>query len=183
MDFFSPVLCLSLLLSVGGAGFLFAAWRQKQSTPLLVSLGWGALLVSLVTWSRLLGVEFGITYALIALSLVAWLLVGFSLDASRVKLNKQPSLPLSWPSLRTLGKHTGLLMLTVVLAGAVSAFVGVGVLRVLPMARVDTVIVSILLFPLIWGGLSYWYCAAERLLKPVLVSLGMGALGALAIFL
>ncbi|WP_439134824.1 hypothetical protein [Pseudomaricurvus sp.] len=179
----SLILCLSLLLSAGGVGCLFAAWRQKPSTPFPVSLGWGLLIVSLYTWSRLLGVEFGIAYALIALSLVAWLLVGVTVDGSRTKLNEQPSVALSRPSLRTLGKHTALLLLTVVLAGAVSALVGVGMLRLLPMERVNTIIVSILFFPLIWGGLSYWYCAAERLLKPVLVSLGAGALGALAIFL
>ncbi|MBU3068373.1 hypothetical protein KOI40_01010 [Aestuariicella sp. G3-2] len=181
MDIFSPV--LSLLLSAGGVGCLYAAWRQKQSAPLLIAFGWGGLLVSLVTWSGLLGVEFGVTYALIALSLVAWLLVGLSAGSSRVKLKAKPSLPLSRPLLRTLGKHTGLLFLAVVLAGVVAAFVGVGVLRVLPMERANTVIVSILLFPLVWGGLSCWYCAAERLLKPVLISVAAGALGALAIFL
>lgn len=179
----SLILCLSLLLSAGGVGCLFAAWRQKHSTPLLIALGWGLLILSLVAWGRLLGAEYGVTYALIALSLVAWLLIGVTLKGSRLSSNTQLSVPLSRPSLRTLGKHTGLLLLTVLLAGIVSAFVGVGALRVLPMERANTVVVSILLFPLLWGALAYWYCAAERLLKPVLISLGAGALGALLIFL
>ncbi len=179
----SPLLALvCLLLSSSGVGCLYFSWRRKLSSGLWVSLGWLLLATSLLSWSQLLGVEFGVSYALLVLSLVAWLLALASLDRSRVNRQQLTSHPLSRPTWRTLGKHSGLMLLTVGVAGSSAALVSVGLLRLLPMQPVNTIVVAVLLLPLLWGLLAYWFCATEHLLKPTLVTVAAGALGALLVF-
>lgn len=139
-------LLLGLLCGTGGVVCLWRSWRARQSrSPLLMPLGWALLLLSCVPWCYALGIEFGLAYALMSMTLLAWAVIAATADSGPVAALEQEQQPLRWPAWRTLGRHSGLFLLVVPVAGVVSALVCVGAVRLLPWQPANSLIVVIVL--------------------------------------
>lgn len=177
-------LLLGILCGAAGVICLWRSWRARQSrSPLLMPLGWALLLLSCVPWCYALGIEFGLAYALMSMTLLAWAVIAATADSGPVAALEQERQPLRWPAWRTLGRHGGLFLLVVPVAGVVSALACVGAVRWLPWQPANSLIVVIVLQPVVWGALAYWFTAAPRLWRPVVTALVAGAAGAALVFL
>lgn len=178
------LLMLAALGSAGGVVCLWWSWRAREPKPrLLKPLGWALLMLACLPWSRALGVEFGLAYALMVMTLAAWLLVIATAATGPAAAPEQVAQRLHWPTWRSLVRHTGLFLLVVPVAGVASALACVGAVRLLPWQPANSLTVVIVLQPLIWGALAYWFTAAPRIRRPLAASVLAGTAGAALIFL
>lgn len=71
---------LAVLASASGLGILYMNWRRRMPRSRLITWvpAWALIFVSAPLWSFAHGLEFGVCYAVIALALLAWGLIGVS---------------------------------------------------------------------------------------------------------
>lgn len=162
-------LFLAALCSLCGVGGLYASWRGYWPRRLTVPGAWCLLVLSCVFWVRGLGAEFGSFYALISISLCAWLAVAFNYETRRLRPEKPrgPSRKVL-PDSHSLTHNVMLFLFAVPLAGAAAILFSVWLVRLLPWADVNAMVLGIVLMPVFWGVASYWVCAAARPLRPAL---------------
>ena len=90
---------------------------------------------------------------------------------------------LSRPGLKAWLRHSGLFLLSVPAAGLITLLLSAALVLALPWSLPAQAAVAIFVYPVLWGGLSAWVCAQERLLKPTLVSAGLLACSGLLLYL
>ena len=105
-----------------GVVLLYSSWAKILSARLrLFMVGWLLIAVSSVLWIEAAGVEYGSVYFIAALPLGAWLVVGYRAKV-RSTIDVVPARQsISLPSSRTVGRHVGLLLLVLPVAGFLSA--------------------------------------------------------------
>lgn len=150
-------LVASLITGCCGLAALRFSWRKGgHYGRLATASGWGLLAGCLYFASAGLGSEFGLSYALAALSVGALGLVALNVQ-------KRPAKPLS-PAAPELtdqappGKVTRKLLTFMTagpLAGVASCQLTLVVMHTLPIAHINGMAAAAMLFPVTWGVLAY----------------------------
>ena len=140
--------------------------------------GWLAIAAGLAAWSEASGAERGITFGLIALSLVGYLAVAWSAELRTARVRQPGDVALepeprrtNWP--RGIAKS----LLAIVLAGIASIGLGVAFAVAMPLAPQDRIVIGGLLVPILWGGGMAWTLADPRLVRATIILLTISAVG------
>ena len=174
----------ALLLAVAGIACLFSSWRRlaivKGRSATLI--GWLLLLLAIPFWSLALGLEFGLSYALLCSALLAWLTVFMNYELRQGRQRDMTSVTLQLPNGTALGQHLLLFLLAVPLAGLASAFSTTAVLRLLPVQTGNALVATLLLLPIVWGAAACWVCADPKLHRPTLTLLTLLVVSTLLLY-
>lgn len=168
-------LILALAAGVAGLACLFGSWQGRIPRRLRPRpLGWGLLVVSAWLCCRALGVEFGVSLALFAVSLIAWLFVAFNLEHRRLRARREQRAPAAPDTAQTStpwAAHAGLFVVAVPLAAVAATLLAVALSMMLPWQKVNATLLVVVLVPVLWGAAAYWACADARPLRPTLALL------------
>tara|TARA_R100001039_G_scaffold38544_1_gene40434 strand:+ start:7471 stop:8043 length:573 start_codon:yes stop_codon:yes gene_type:complete len=182
------------LASLLAVACIYWSWRQRRQAVIAI-VGWLLALASAVLWSRVFGPEFGVMYATITFVCLTWLAVLFgTLSASsgaaateprngesRVAL--RPYQALARPKAADIVKHGGLFLMSVPATGLLSLMLSVALVLYLPWTLLNKIAVAIFLWPVLWGALSAWIAAQDKLARPLTVVAALFVLGGLALFI
>ncbi|MBN7796520.1 hypothetical protein [Parahaliea mediterranea] len=175
---------LGVVLGASGVLGLYSSWRRLAlSGGRVVALSWLLIAASPWAWSRAWGAEFGISFALIALSLLGGLLVLFNFEVRERKQSRPASTQAVAVDPRSWGRHLFLFFVVVPLAGAASIFSTVLLCGLLPWHPTDKMVLAVLLVPVVWGLAAYWACADTRPARPAAALLCAATLPALMLLL
>jgi hypothetical protein len=174
---------IAIAISVAAAGLIFYSWRQRKQYWASVS-GWVLAFASAIPWSWALGPEIGVTYAIMVFVSLVWAEVVFTMDSgSAMPVSiRRPFQQMRWPSFQGCFKHSLLFLLSVPASGVITMMLSVSLVLYLPWSMAAKLATAILLYPVLWGALSAWICAQDKLLKPTLVSAGLLAGFSLLLF-
>ncbi|CAA0090777.1 Uncharacterised protein [Halioglobus japonicus] len=155
---------LALLLCVAGILLLRLSWRRQRTA--LVWTGWLLLALSPVVWSVSAGVEFAVSYALLALSIAAWLLIAVNVERQPAKAGNGAVDTATLPATTALHK-----LGTFLVAGPLAASASLLACALLvglasgAESRGNSMVLTAFVFPLAWGAAVVWVCASDRLLR------------------
>lgn len=185
---------LAGLASLLAVACIYWSWRERGK-PMIAAVGWLLALISAVAWSRVFGPEFGVMYATITFVCLTWLAVLFGTFTagavtaateprnSETRAALRPYQALARPQIADIVKHGGLFLLSVPATGLLSLMLSVAIVLYLPWTLLNKIAVSIFLWPVLWGALSAWIAAQDKLARPVTVIATLFALGGLALFI
>ena len=177
----------TLATATGFAGVLslYRSWRLPLPKPThWRRLGWILLMLSLIAWLWAQPVEFAVCFALTVPALLAWLWIGWaSPDRQPARDTKLEQRTLNWPRITLLGEQLLKLVISVPLAGLVSALLSFTVTDLLPWEAVNRLVTGVLMMPAFWGLASYWVLADTRLWRPTLALIATGVISAGYLFL
>ncbi|WP_416307788.1 hypothetical protein [Neptunicella sp. SCSIO 80796] len=177
--FFSVV---GVLFTLAGIACLYKSWNSKIKSSAQVWTGWGSLTISAWCWIQSSGAEFGLSYALISLSVVALILIGWKAEiAVSPKVAIQPEHVIVYRP-AAIPRNLLLFLLTVPVAGMAAMMITMLLNSLLPLSRVNMMVLSVYLMPVVWGLAAYWVCADDKLARPALGLSVMGGLSALFIY-
>lgn len=178
---------IAVVVSLAAAALVYAGWRRSLAWAALC--GWILAPISVPLWSRALGPEIGFVYAVILFICCAWVLVVINREPTRtVERSGQrplhrPFQRLQWAAPQQCLHHGALFVLAVLVSGVSSMLVSVALVLYLPWTLPLKLAVAIFLYPLLWGALSVWVCAQDKLLQPLVTNLGLCAVSGLLLFL
>lgn len=182
------------LASLLAVACIYWSWRERGQT-LVAATGWLLALGSAVAWSRGFGPEFGAMYATITFVCLAWLAVlAGLLTASagaattetgngEARVAVRPYRALTRPQAADIVKHIGLFLLSVPATGLLTLMLSVAIVLYLPWTLLNKIAVAIFLWPVLWGAISAWISAQDRLARPVMVVAALFVLGGLTLFI
>jgi hypothetical protein len=170
--------CAGVLLLVAGIVLLRQRWlaRRQHGLPYLLA-GWLAVSIAFPVLGNAWGAELGTFYALGLLSVVAYAIVGTTMERRPAKRReREPSIdpeerPTNWR--RGIGKA----LLAIVLAGVASIGLGVASAIHLPLPPQDRAVIGGLLVPILWGAGMAWTLCDPRLVRATVILLGVSAFG------
>lgn len=171
---------LALLLCLAGILSLRVSWRRQRSV--LVLIGWLLVLLSAAIWSLGEGVEFGLSYALMALSIAAWVLIVFNHERQTPKAGSDIVDSATLPASTTAHK-----LGTFLVAGPLAAVSSLLACALLvgatsdPDGRGNSLVVTAFIFPLLWSVVAVWICAADRLVRPAGILVAVTVVAALGL--
>lgn len=175
---------LGTFLGAAGVAGLYSSWRKfPLSGPLVVGLSWGLLAISLWAWCRSAGVEFGTSYAFLALSLLGGVAVLLNFEMRQRKQSRVYETRAVVVDPRSWWRHITLFLLAVPVAGVAAVFATVWLCSLLPWQAPNEMALAVLLAPALWGLAAYWICADSRPFRPALVMLALIAVPALILYL
>ncbi len=128
---------------------------------------WLILLAVIYSWQQASGIEFAWVYGLTVPSILVAFLLLFNLEIRTTKTSAAKSGDAK--SVRGIGAHIQLFLLTVPLSFLASLSVTLLLLQLLPGAELNRLAVGIFVFPLIWALLSYWFSASQQIKQPLIV--------------
>ncbi|MDY6983062.1 MAG: hypothetical protein SV422_08240 [Pseudomonadota bacterium] len=174
---------LATTSSAIAAILIFHGWRRSDA-GWASAAGWLVALVSMFVWSWALGAEVGVCYALGVFACFVWAEIAMTADARKsvAAAVQRPFAAMQRPGVRAYLKHGALFLLSVPAAGVIAMMLSVALVLYLPWSLTLKFAVAIFLYPVVWGVLSVWICAQDKLLKPALVNLGLLAFSALLLF-
>ncbi|MBV1909029.1 MAG: hypothetical protein KUG78_06875 [Kangiellaceae bacterium] len=164
-------LYLSLIISLLSVVLLFVSWNRTKSR-FISTFGWFFFAVSIFIWAKILGSEIGTVYALNFLSVFAWVVTYLkTLNDNNWQISAISGTPvnINLPSVsaaishQTLINNFVLFILAVPLAGVASILFSLAAVSLFPLTIVAKIGISIFIFPIIWGGLSFWVCAKTKM--------------------
>ena len=171
---------IGTLLAGAGIGCLYASWKKLHgSRGWLVPAGWFILLVATAFWIMASGAEFGISFSLLVIPLIAWGVMLVKADIRPQRSQEWEAGQASLPGVKTLLRHGGLFVASVLLAGAAATLTSVALVVMLPWTTVNAMVTAVILVPVLWGLASYWVCADTKTFRPVLwlvIASGISAL-------
>ncbi|MCM2681281.1 hypothetical protein [Echinimonas agarilytica] len=141
----------ALVLNALGVFLIWSKWRGQHTSGAKLTLGWLIVAFASVPWVIVFGVEFGITFQLICIALMTWLLVASTADIKPLK-----ALPEGAESVtKSRVSHVAFqVLVVVVLCGAFSILAVISVGSQLPISRPAQLVLGSLSFPLIWSGVA-----------------------------
>lgn len=167
------------LLFAVGLWALRRSWMTRRAAgPGLVLAGWFGIASGIAAFVHGYGGEVGTTYALLALSVIAYVAVMFTIELREARRRgvREAALdpedrPTNWP--RAIAKS----LLAVVLAGIAAIGLGVAFAVAMPLPAPDRIVIGGLLVPLLWGGGMAWTLSDAKLLRATLLLLVVSAAG------
>lgn len=181
LDAVSPaiVTAAGFFLLAGGVALLRVSWLGKRpcNLPALIG-GWLLVAAAFTALTHTCGAEVGATYALLAMSVIAYAVLALGIEnrshkPARVReIALEPEeRPSSWS--RALAKA----LLSIPLAGIAAIGVGVAFAVAMPIPTHDRIVIGGLLVPILWGAGMAWTLSDARLLRVTLVLGSVSALG------
>jgi hypothetical protein len=160
-------LTLAFGMTMAGVFCLYGSWRRLSVFyPVGRYIGWLLLLVACITWITSSNVELGISYAMLAIAVCAWLLViiNYELRAGKQKNISETELVL--PRGATLLRHGLMFVVAVLLAGITGAYLSTAFISLLPWQLGNALVLAMLLMPVLWGAGAWWALADPQLARP-----------------
>ena len=153
----------ALLLTLTGVFSLYSSWRRREPSPVRVIDGWLLLLLAVPLWVMLCGPEFGVAYALAVPALAAWGLISLrhqplSASAGRALKGRVAEYP---GTLRVLQALAQFLLVTAGF-GLLGLLITNAVAGLLPFGMKMNLLLTLLIFPLLWASLTCWFLAGRR---------------------
>lgn len=183
MDTSLAYIVAALMLCSAGVKMLHAGWGNSHKTGrIYVASGWLSILTAVIVWSLAQGVEYGITFTLLWLAIVAWLMIGKGVERRPQKDPADKLNPAALSKTSLLHKcGTFLVAGPVALIATVlltAAFAGHS-----PGLLENRMAVAAIAFPILWAAVMVWVSASGRLLVPTLTLVFMGAASAGVLYL
>ncbi len=153
-------------------------WRARGSaTAWLLLGGWLAVFIAFWLFGQAWGAEMGTTYAIGALSLLAYGLIVITHERRTAKTRGRRENVYD-PENRRSNWRRGIAksLLAIVLSGIASIGVGVAIAVTLPLPPQDRAIIGGLLVPILWGGGMAWTLCDPRLVRATVILLAVSAL-------
>lgn len=158
---------LATIFGIAGITLLYSSWRSIMRKAIAIPLGWGALFISIACLALGSGLEFGLSYALILIPLLAWAVIGLNYEIRRNhKSREKPYVPQALPETHSIVQHILIFLIAIPLAGITATFLSVVLSKALPFTQVSALATGMLIMPFLWGLGSYWACAANKLWQP-----------------
>lgn len=185
MESFLWMNALAPLFCGAGIFLLWCSWRgQKPLGNFSVAAGWLSMLAGIVLWANAVGGEFGTSYALIAVSLIAWATCAFGVERRQAK----PARNVDGVVADMLGDTSrwhklGTFMTAGPIACAATCLATVALSGLLPFASGNRMAFAALAYPLAWGAVSVWICASAHLARNALILLAVAAAAAAILFM
>lgn len=179
------LLLLAALMTLAGAGLLYAAWLGRMwNGAVAVAGGWLILLMALAPWVQALGVEFGVVVGLLAPSLAAWVWVTWQgrQRGEPARSDQRPWQTGRWPGAGAAGRQVVRFMVVVPAAGLAATWITITMGSLLPWSEMSRLAAIVILMPVVWGLLAAWLVSATRWQRPVLFTAAAGAASALALY-
>jgi len=181
------LILIAFVLTFIGVSILHRCWRQRQlARRSLQQLGgWILLVTAMAAWIAAQGPEFGVCFALINVTIMAWLLIAWH--------NRHPVAPtheipkpiqsLHWAkALRALPYQIMLTASVILLSGASAMFSTVVITQLLPWQNVNLIALGIYVMPIVWGVFAFYLCFSTRVWRPIAVITLIGAISAMLIY-
>ena len=171
---------IALLFCVVGIFLLRVSWRRQRR--LLVLAGWVLVALAAAAWSLAVGVEYGVSYTAMALSVVAWLLVAGNRERQAAKPDSAAIDAATLPA--TSAAHK---LGTFLAAGPLAAIASLLACALLVGAvfpvdeRGNGLVLTAFVFPLVWAATAVWVCAVDRLLRPVGILLAIAVVASVGL--
>ena len=133
--------------------------------------------------------EYGLCYLLLMFAVLIWALVYWRAerpagDSARTAEGPQSvDGNIGRPDWRSLGRHVLLFLLSVPVAGLLSAMLVLLLMRLTGVSTLLQVTIAIFLLPLVWGAYSTWLCSGAALRRSLPLSLLLLAVGYSLLFL
>lgn len=180
---------LAALTSLLAVACIYWSWRDRGQA-VVSATGWLLALGSAVVWSHVLGPEFGVTFAIIVFMCLTWLAVladvaarkGSDTRAADTRAAPRPYQALVWPRAGQLLQQGVLFLLSVPAAGVLTLMLSVALVLYLPWTLLNKLAVAIFLWPVLWGVLSAWIAAQQKVSRPALVVASLFVVSSLALF-
>lgn len=179
------LLLLAALMTLAGAGLLYAGWMGRMwNGAVAVVGGWLVLLMAPVPWIQALGVEFGMVVGLLAPSLAAWVWVAWQgrRRGESVRPDNRPWQAGHRPAPAAAGRQVVRFVAAVPAAGLVATWLTITTGSLLPWSEMSRLAAIVILMPVVWGLLTAWLVSASRWQRPVLFTAVAGAVSALALY-
>ena len=164
-------------LLIGGIALLRASWMRPRGGKAYRRLaGWLFVATGLAAFIQARGGEVGTTYALLALSVVAYCAVAAGIELRNAP-NRMPRDVALEPEERPTNWRRGAAkaLLAIVLSGVAAIGVGVAFAIYMPMATHDRIVIGGILVPVLWGGGMAWTLSDAKLLRATLLLLAISA--------
>jgi hypothetical protein len=181
LDAVSPALATAagLLLLAGAIALLRLSWLGKRpgNLPALIG-GWLLIAAAFAALTHAFGAEVGTTYALLAMSVIAYAAIALGIENRSHKPAKVREIALE-PEERPSNWSRGLAksLLSIPLAGIAAIGAGVAFAVAMPIATHDRIVIGGLLVPILWGAGMAWTLSDAKLLRATLVLGSVSALG------
>lgn len=175
---------IALVMSAAAAALVYFSWRRAGKAWAAV-VGWVLAFASIFVWSAALGAEFGVSYAIIIFTCLVWAAVALNMETASAagQPTLRPLRSLHWPDAQDWRKHGGLFLLSVPVAGIVTMMLSAALVLLLPWSLLHQLTVAIFLYPVLWGVLSAWICAQDKLARPTFACSGLAAVSGLLLFI
>lgn len=173
----------SLALCVVGVVLLRLGWRRPEPTGrTCVAAGWASLLAAILLWSRASGWEFGSSFALLAIAVIAWLVIAFEAERRPEKGANGKAIGNDLAATST-GHKWGTFLVAGPLGACVSLSITVLATQWLPLDMAARLVWAACLYPLVWAGLMVWVCTDIRLGRAALALLLCGSIASAGLYL
>lgn len=167
------------LMFAAGMWALRRSWMTRRAAGAgLVAAGWLTIAAGVAAFVYGFGGEVGTTYALLALSVVAYGAVAATIEMRQARRRgvREAALdpeerPTNWP--RAISKS----LLAIVLAGIAAIGLGVAFAVAMPLSAPDRIVIGGLLVPILWGGGMAWTLSDAKLVRATLLLLAISAAG------
>lgn len=166
------------LLLLAAIAMLRRSWLMRGRNAALRLSAWGIAASGITLFVYAFGGEVGSTYALIAVSLIAFAVIASGIErrAARNRPQRERALepedrPTNWT--RAIAKS----LLAIVLAGIAAIGLGVAFAVAMPLAPTDRIVIGGLLVPILWGGGMAWTLCDAKLVRATILLLLVSAIG------
>lgn len=156
------MIVIALIMEIIGISLLYQSWRKPNRQPFANAIGWSVIIVSLWPWQQAMGLEYGISFWLMAIPPIAWL---FVLNNSETRKREAPSrirkhiFPdnkrLTHAVIKTVIAGPFLLMACFLC----SSFISLAVQHSIGLVKADQLILNLGLLLLFWPISIYWLTA------------------------
>jgi len=155
---------IACALICAGMFLLTTNWKKNRSLASFKVIGWALISLATPFWISAYGSEFGISFQLIAIALIAWSFITINLDIKPVRelavkrntsnsnLNKSSNKQL------IAAQVIAIVFITPIASLCLSQVVT----ALLPISLAGQLVVQALGFPVIWSLLAIWLCYSHK---------------------
>ena len=157
---------LACLAQLAATGTLFLASRQRQRllAALAVLLG----LVGMAFWMAGHGLEYGLVYSALMLTMLGWLAVFLNRDWRTLAKIPKPQRALRWPACNRFGRACAQVVLAGPATGLVACLAGLAWAACIPGAPANRIVSGLFVCMVCWALLACWLLGAVRRHRPIL---------------
>lgn len=185
MTILIPALTTCLLPLAAGMWLLRTAWRRTDKRARFFRYAaWASFFISLIGWSRLVGVEFGLVIGLACLSLGAWIACALNAEIREPATKTQPKTPQTpTPEPNRRLQKWGMFFVSGPLNIISLCFISMAVSHALPISQTSQMITAALLYPTLIGIAVFYILVNRKPLRDALTLTGLAVVSGLYLFL
>ena len=171
---------LALIGSAVAAGGVYMGWRN--SSVVYAWLGWLAVAGSVYCWYLALGVEYGLTIGLSLAALTVWAAIAVEANPQR-QTSERVKPAHQWQfAPGQIARQTGHILYVLPGQMVICALIMIAVVYQMPVSEPKQMATGVLVMPVLWGLLAYWYVMSSRKWLHIVLSVGAAALAGLWLF-